>query len=231
MKAPPVTPEEPTRRRRVPAPALERSGASSDGSTGPDLTHTDFSALLTGMASRVVRLEGENEMLEERARRLEAENRHLSLLAHTDPLTKLPNRRALGDALARELGRADRGGPLSVAVLDLDGFKAVNDEHGHGYGDEVLRRTAAAWLAELRAEDFLARVGGDEFAIVLPDCSLDCAVDVIDRVRASTREPPGASVGVVGRRPGESAESLLERADRALYAAKRAGPELVISSA
>ena len=152
---------------------------------------------------------------------------HVALLARqarTDELTALPNRRAWDEALAREMARAERtGDQLCVALLDLDHFKAFNDEHGHPAGDQHLRRTAAAWRRELRTIDVLARYGGEEFGILLPSTGLDEALQVIDRVRRSTPNGESASAGVVAYDGRESVDSLMARADAALYRAKHAG--------
>ncbi|HWT93218.1 MAG TPA: sensor domain-containing diguanylate cyclase [Solirubrobacteraceae bacterium] len=153
---------------------------------------------------------------------------HQALLerqARTDELTALPNRRAWDEALIREIARADRTGePLCLALLDLDHFKAFNDTYGHPAGDAHLRRTAAAWRRELRTMDVLARYGGEEFGVLLPSCDLELAREVIDRVRAATPGGETASAGVVLYTEDDmEPQELLDRADRALYQAKRAG--------
>ncbi|CAB4914292.1 unannotated protein [freshwater metagenome] len=142
----------------------------------------------------------------------------------TDALTGLANRRAWDDGLDRELARARRvGTPLCVAVLDIDHFKAMNDTHGHGAGDRFLRRATTAWRTVLRASDLLARIGGEEFAVALPDCDLPSAGGVGDRFRALTPDDQTCSVGVAQWDGTESADAILRRADVALYAAKRGG--------
>ena len=152
---------------------------------------------------------------------------HVALLARqarTDELTALPNRRAWNESVTTEMARAQRTGqPLCLALLDLDHFKAFNDTHGHPAGDAHLRRTAAAWRRELRAIDVLARYGGEEFGVLLPNTDLVKAQEVIDRVRAATPGGETASAGVVTYDMRESKDSLLARADAALYRAKHAG--------
>ena len=152
---------------------------------------------------------------------------HVALLARqarTDELTALPNRRAWDEAVEREMARAGRTGePLCLALLDLDHFKAFNDLHGHQAGDVHLRRTAAAWRRELRTIDVLARYGGEEFGVLLPSCDIKEAGEVIDRVRCATPSGETASAGVVEYDGRETADSLLARADAALYRAKHAG--------
>lgn len=157
---------------------------------------------------------------------------HVKLLARqarTDELTALPNRRAWDEAVEREMNRAQRTGePLCLALLDLDFFKAYNDLHGHQAGDGHLRRTAAAWRRELRAIDVLARYGGEEFGVLLPSCDIKEAGEVIDRVRCATPSGESASAGVVEYDGRESADSLLARADAALYRAKHAGRAMTV---
>jgi diguanylate cyclase (GGDEF)-like protein len=170
-------------------------------------------------------------LADEAARAVERDA-HVALLnrqARTDELTALPNRRAWEEALQRELARAQRtGDPLCVALLDLDHFKVFNDRHGHQAGDAHLRRTAAAWRRELRTIDVLARYGGEEFGVLLPDCDPSQAGEVIDRVRRATPGGESASAGVVAYDRRETAESLLARADAALYRAKHAGRALTV---
>lgn len=149
--------------------------------------------------------------------------------AGTDQLTGLPNRRRLSEECERETARAARhGSALSLAVLDLDHFKRFNDERGHMAGDELLCAAVRAWQTALRATDFLARYGGEEFVVLLPDCELETAREVIERVRVATPSGQSCSAGVVRWQPGESPESAIARADEALYEAKRAGRDRVV---
>lgn len=148
-------------------------------------------------------------------------------VALEDPLTGLFNRRAFLMLLDKELARDTReGSAVAVAMLDVNGLKAVNDQQGHAAGDVLLRRAAAAWQAALRREDVLARLGGDEFAVLLPGCgSPHEAVDVLDRMRASS----GVSVSVgVALSCGEHLDALVSRADHAMYVAKRRGEHHVV---
>jgi diguanylate cyclase (GGDEF)-like protein/PAS domain S-box-containing protein len=147
--------------------------------------------------------------------------------ADTDPLTGLANRRALERTLEAALARAaSRGRSVGVLMLDLDGFKAVNDRHGHAAGDEVLREVARRLQRSVRERDLVARLGGDEFVVVLTD--LGAVPDSVDRVEsalaepfAGTEAPLRAAVGVAVY-PGDGATvaDLLDAADRAMYAAK-----------
>jgi diguanylate cyclase (GGDEF)-like protein/PAS domain S-box-containing protein len=147
--------------------------------------------------------------------------------ARTDPLTGLANRRQWDERLGVELARAARDGrPLCVAALDLDRFKPYNDRHGHQAGDRLLREGTVAWRGVLRGSDLLARQGGDEFALLLPDCDLECAQSIVTRLQGLTPggdEGIGCSAGLVRWEAGEAPDALLARADAALYAAKAAG--------
>ena len=152
---------------------------------------------------------------------LSEEVRVLALLARTDPLTGLANRRGWDEHLARELARAQRSGEaLSVALLDLDDFKAFNDTHGHQAGDRLLLEASAAWYGQLRDVDILCRWGGDEFAVVLPACPRAQADEVIARLRAATPRQQSCAAGVAGWDGQETSEGLLGRADNALFHAK-----------
>jgi diguanylate cyclase (GGDEF)-like protein len=153
----------------------------------------------------------------------------LESIARTDDLTGLPNRRAWEEELPRELLRAKRETrPMCVAMIDLDHFKDYNDEHGHQAGDRLLKQAAAAWGEELRATDFLARYGGEEFALALPNCTPEQAIEVAERVRAATPEGETCSIGLATWDGGESAPSLIGRADTALYEAKHRGRNLSV---
>jgi diguanylate cyclase (GGDEF)-like protein/PAS domain S-box-containing protein len=151
-----------------------------------------------------------------------------------DPLTGLANRTLLADRLEHALAGGERTGlRLCVLVLDLDGFKQVNDELGHGAGDELLVEVAVRLGRCVRRGDTLARLGGDEFALVLPDTPASDATTVAERILAELAAPAvvagqpvplAASVGVAcGEAAGLTPEELLRRADQAMYAAKRAG--------
>jgi diguanylate cyclase (GGDEF)-like protein len=138
--------------------------------------------------------------------------------AATDALTGLPNRRSFDEHLALALARAERSGrPVSVLALDLDGFKAVNDVQGHAAGDRLLVRSGRAWAGALRSGDLLARAGGDEFVVLLPDAGESIARRVAGRLQRRTPEPLGVSIGVAVSRGDETADDLLRRADAELY--------------
>ncbi len=144
-------------------------------------------------------------------------------LASTDPLTGIPNRRVWDEELPRELERARRmGTTLCVAMVDLDNFKAYNDQFGHQAGDLVLKEAASAWRLQIRSSDLLARYGGEEFVLLLPACALDNAIQIVERLRAVTPLVT-CSIGVASWDFQESAAELVERADQALYTAKTEG--------
>jgi diguanylate cyclase (GGDEF)-like protein len=142
-------------------------------------------------------------------------------LASTDALTGAPNRRAAEQMLGAALGRARRSGePLSLALLDLDDFKELNDAFGHAIGDQVLRDAVVRWNEELRAPGTLARLGGDEFLVVLERCVELDALAVAGRLVNATPGSVGCSAGVAHWDGTESCSDLVRRCDAALYRAK-----------
>ena len=146
--------------------------------------------------------------------------RSLRTAATTDPLTGVANRRAWEAEASRCLARAARTGePMTVAILDLDGFKEVNDRDGHVAGDRLLREVATQWCSRLRASDLLGRHGGDEFVLCLPGTDAAGAVEVLQRLEGGL--PIGWSVGTATARAGDSLADLLQRADDQLYRGKR----------
>ncbi|MCW2539139.1 MAG: Response regulator pleD [Frankiales bacterium] len=156
--------------------------------------------------------------------------RQLRNAASTDGLTGVLNRRMFDEHLARELARAQRtGGSIAVALVDLDHFKRVNDEHGHLVGDEVLRVAASALQSATRSTDVVARYGGEEFGVVLAGVTRSDASAAAERLRASLVNaqapvPISGSVGVAISQDGSATSmTLLGAADRALYRAKAAG--------
>jgi diguanylate cyclase (GGDEF)-like protein len=158
--------------------------------------------------------------------------------AAEDPLTGLANRRAFYRNCATEFSRAQRTrSSMSIVMLDLDDFKAINDEHGHPYGDQVLLGAADALRAAIRGLDTAARMGGEEFAILLPDTDSDAAYDVAERARRAIALVPVAdgtlscSAGVATALPRDTSPAdLLALADEALYDAKRLGRDRTVTS-
>jgi diguanylate cyclase (GGDEF)-like protein len=172
--------------------------------------------------------------------RLVAAEAHQRQIANRDPLTGIANRRAFDAALRRELeerpaagGRREGDGePLALLIVDLDDFKTINDDHGHQIGDVVLRRSAERARAVLRSTDTLARIGGDEFAVIAPGARGDAADRLAEAIRTavaaddpgSSLPSPNASVGLaVYPEDGEDFETLLRTADQRLLRLKSDG--------
>lgn len=155
---------------------------------------------------------------------LEEQVRRLSGLATRDALTGLGNRRAFDD-LARRLASHARRHGLAVTVLmvDIDHFKAINDTHGHGYGDEILRRVAQLLQSSLRAMDTVFRFGGEEFVVVLPGIDAQNAQAVVERILEGVKAA-GVTVSVgIASTTSQDLYTLIEEADHAMYQAKQSG--------
>ena len=168
--------------------------------------------------------------------RLSAQHGAISQQALQDPLTGLPNRRALDEHL-RALSAATTAQPLAVALIDLDRFKGVNDQHSHAEGDDVLRVVASTLRDALRGDDLVARYGGDEFVALLPGAPVSAAKQALGRAVTAVDSLPHhlshgvtLSVGLVSLRPQERADQVLARADAAMYQAKRGGGNQVATA-
>jgi diguanylate cyclase (GGDEF)-like protein/PAS domain S-box-containing protein len=150
--------------------------------------------------------------------------KRLDELSRTDELTGLPNRRAWQELLVHERRVARRTGqPLTVVMLDLDHFKAYNDQYGHQGGDRMLALAAGLWRENLRETDVLARWGGEEFGLLLPGCSADCAAELVARLHGLPLNGLTFSAGISQWDGVAGTERLIGDADAALYAAKRSG--------
>ena len=150
-------------------------------------------------------------------------------LAMIDPLTGLYNRRFAEQRLAAEVSRSERRGhPLTVLTLDLNNFKEINDTYGHPAGDQVLQEFASRLNKVIRGSDLAVRLGGDEFLVVLPECTLEQLKQVLDRLNSFEIDWQGKKIAVTfsagwkDYEMGERPEEMLARADEALYASKRA---------
>ncbi|MBQ5946371.1 diguanylate cyclase [Massilia sp. ST3] len=188
---------------------------------------------------RMVAAHREAQAAEQRIRELEAELQHMSELVREDQLTGSLNRRGLDDVFERESARADRRNtPLCVALLDLDNFKRLNDTYGHLAGDAALKHLVKVVRDTLRSMDVIARFGGEEFLILLPETTVDAAAAAMVRVqRELTRHfflhenekmLITFSCGVALRLPNEDQQSLMARADKAMYQAKNTGKNRVV---
>jgi diguanylate cyclase len=176
---------------------------------------------------------------EGRIKELEHQLTEMSALVREDPLTHSLNRRGLDDEFAREASRADRQrAPFCIAVLDIDNFKALNDKRGHQTGDEALVHLVRIAKEELRLTDHIARLGGEEFLILLPNTPLDEAARIITRLQRSLTKKYFLdnnekvlitfSAGVTERKSGEAQDAAIARADAAMYEAKQAGKNRVV---
>lgn len=208
----------------------------------------ELQTLATTLNDAARKLAGTQEELEERVAQrteeLRAANERLEKLSLTDPLTGLFNRRYLDQLLALEVTRQRRHKrPFSLLMIDVDHFKNFNDAHGHPRGDDVLRALAKILTASLRGSDIVARVGGEEFVAVLHDVELPVAMGAAEKLRAAVaahdfpkgdEQPLGrvtVSLGLASwPKHGETADEVLEAADRALYASKAAGRNRVTAA-
>lgn len=158
------------------------------------------------------------------------------LLTIQDPLTHLYNRRGFEEMLERIRSLSSRSGnPFAVLLIDADHFKSINDKHGHSMGDEVLRAIGYTIREQCRTSDVVARIGGEEFAVILPDTSKDGAIVVAERIRQriqmdlAVKYPhimPTVSIGVS---TDDRMKSILDNADRKLYKAKKTGRNKVVA--
>ena len=201
-----------------------------------------FSLLLIGQ-SAFLGLYGSSmrKMLHNRSVELKAANKRIEELAELDELTGSYNRRCIMRMLDDEIARAQRiNTPCSIALIDLDWFKRINDAYGHPTGDEVLRTFAITVFANIRNIDKFGRYGGEEFLLVLPETPGDAAARILDRLRAIIADLDWSafslgmrvtiSAGVTTLRRDESPDTFLARADSALYAAKARGRNRIASA-
>lgn len=217
----------------------ERAGIAVSNAAETTVTWLCFSAVLARFLLLSVYANDLRARLAEGRRKLAASLEQIQELVHYDELTRAYNRRTLIQRLEQERSRAERTKvPFSIALMDLDHFKAINDGHGHAAGDEVLRTYAAAVQSAMRDTDIFGRYGGEEFLLILTATAPAGASAALARIGAGLAAcdwqaiAPGMavtqSVGVAGYRSGESVAQLLKRADEALYEAKAAGRDRAI---
>ncbi|MGM0646195.1 MAG: diguanylate cyclase [Thermodesulfobacteriota bacterium] len=190
---------------------------------------------LTRMNNELINLQRE---LAKKNAALEAANSRITELLHTDPLTGVANRRHVQEVFQKAVARCNRHEiSLVVVMCDLDHFKTVNDTYGHAVGDRVLQDFANVLLENCRQEDLIGRFGGEEFLLVLQDTDLAEGQQLAERMRQRVAHMPlvaedvrqTASFGVAEYRPGEDPEATIQRADKAMYAAKIGGRDMVVA--
>lgn len=226
--------------------SLQSASGDLEGDIDPETMRLMAKRLLT----ETRRMQDANHQLEQK---LEASRDDIAALQRDldevrresmlDPLTKIFNRKHFDEGMLKAFVNANSGdAPLCLLLLDIDQFKRFNDTWGHQTGDQVLRLVAMTLKSNIKGKDIAARYGGEEFAAILPETDLEGAVMVADNIRKaiqakellkrSTNEKLGritASFGVAAFRKGDTPSTLIERADRCLYAAKHAGRDRVIS--
>ncbi|SFB24672.1 diguanylate cyclase (GGDEF) domain-containing protein [Collimonas sp. OK607] len=206
------------------------------------LTTRSFSTIYS-QEEMMARLAAAMARTENALRELERTNRTLERLAATDPLTGADNRRRFTEQVEAEMARIHRGGePFSVLALDLDNFKAINDRYGHQAGDDILKGFVQRCLDAIRPYDGVARVGGEEFMVLLPRTVLEAARDIAERLRASIASssfesgrqrqiPVTVSIGVSQfGRDGDTIDAIVSAADERLYDAKHQGRNRVVTA-
>jgi diguanylate cyclase (GGDEF)-like protein len=192
----------------------------------------------SSLQDRLEELERRNQLLEAEIERLQIYKDY----AYTDALTEIPNRRFYYERLLQEVARARRNAhALTLALVDLDHFKDINEEVGHRGGDQVLKFFSQLLRVNLREEDILCRIGGDEFAIILPETTPDRAVVYFERVKKKldqielsidgrARLSLSFSCGLAAFKPEYLPEDLIEEADHSLYSAKARGRNRVVAA-
>jgi len=212
---------------------LERAEVESD----PDALNEVFKAMTVSsswLMNEVAQMRGELERTRSQLDSMQSQLQKAEHLAVSDPLTSLPNRRGMDAVLAREVSRARRHKvPMCLALLDIDHFKRINDEHGHAAGDRALVHFAQVVRQKIRDVDILGRFGGEEFLLLMPDTPLIGAEFGVNRLLGAMQNAPlqlpqatlivRFSAGVAQWRMDEDPEALIARADAAMYAAKSAG--------
>jgi len=217
----------------IPVAFLTASTSNEDEEHGLEIGAVDF--IRKPISAQIVRTRASNIL------KLQAATRKLELLASTDSLTGAFNRRHFMETGNNEIRRSERyDHPFTVLMLDIDHFKAVNDTHGHGVGDDALKKTVEVIQQTLRGEDTLGRLGGEEFAVLLPETNMSRAALLAERIRFAISEiiidtPTGPltftmSIGVSQGTEGDTKiDDVLKRADAGLYKAKEQGRNQVVA--
>jgi len=199
-----------------------------------------MSANIAAEREMLLQAQARTEALQQRTNELEVELREASALVRTDPLTHALNRRGFGDAYAKEMERARAGVPPSIALLDVDNFKNINEAHGHAIGDEVLCRLVEVLHRCARSTDTVARYGGEEFALIFPEQTAAQAEHTITAMQGALRDHIATdrsrpvitfSAGIAQVVSNESLADAMTRADRALRRAKQAGKDRIVVAA
>jgi diguanylate cyclase len=199
-----------------------------------ELRRKDQASRTASMHERIADLEREAEEL---YRTLDREKHG----ARLDALTRLANRKSFDERIGREIGNLSHGdAPVAMLIWDIDDFKSINDRYGHRAGDRVLQTVANCFVSGLRAEDFVARIGGEEFVVLIPGLTAAAALGIANELRSSVqalrfhfRGTPvrvTVSCGITQLQAGDTPESAFDRADSALYRAKREGKNLCIAA-
>ncbi|MFT0859981.1 diguanylate cyclase [Ancylobacter sp. G4_0304] len=226
--------------RLIVAPVLTLAARLARFGRGEDDQREQDGPLITELQPLVVAFEAMADELTRRESALRSANRRLNSLASLDPLTGIANRRSFDSVLALQWSTVPN---LAMLMIDIDRFKLFNDRYGHGKGDDCIRRVAQAMMATVRGTDVIARIGGEEFAVIMPGADIGPAQEVAQRLRQAVEQlaiPHSGSqdgvvtisVGCAAGRPGPdfSSSDLQQAADKALYAAKEAGRNTVRSA-
>ena len=222
----------------------ENTLESINDALDPTLTDTDIERIVERIKKEIKRLESSSSTFKDQLQQatveidqLKAKMAHYRKAALNDPLTRIANRRGFEEALDHAIRHVDQtGNPLCLIICDIDHFKRVNDTHGHLIGDNVIRMTAATLKDCIKGKDRVARIGGEEFAILLPDTPPEGALKLAENIRQTFEEMDlkkknsgetlgqiTLSFGVTHYRQGEAKETFINRADKALYASKENG--------
>ena len=196
---------------------------------------TERSRLFHAVAEKTVALNNANRRLAKELEEKEELEKHLKHQASTDPLTGLINRRYFFDTCIKEIEHAIRYDTrLSYLTIDIDNFKAINDTYGHPFGDEVIRSLAQQMVENSRTTDYVGRIGGEEFAILMPATGMDAAFHIADRLRENIAKHKiifenkvvqvTVSIGLsYYRKKDDDIQTIIKRSDKALYEAKESG--------